>query len=182
MFDNAALSSPLFAAISTRHRFFSFGIRASLLLLLLRPRTHAHSLIFLLHLPSRRLTRSARVYDRNSFTRSSPVTQRNVAFLPGLSGGGIKCARGQGISDGDSHLRSFLLSLSLPLPLYLLPVCEHRSKRKRRKTRLFTLGKNLTTTFTKRLRIYAGLKDETRGLIRARRSRPVTRRWIIKKE
>lgn len=106
----------------------------------------------------------ARVYDRNSFTRSSPVAQRNERCFFAWLIRGIKCARGQGISDGDSHLRSFLsLSLSLCLSFFLpLPLCEHRSKRKARKTRLFTLEKNLTTTFTKRLRIYAGLKDETR--------------------
>lgn len=106
----------------------------------------------------------ARVYDRNSFTRSSPVTQRNERCFFAWLIREIKCARGQGISDGDSHLRSFLsLSLCLSFSAFAsLRTCEHRSKRKPRKTRLFTLEKNLTTSFTKRLRIYAGLKDETR--------------------
>lgn len=58
----------------------------------------------------------ARVYDRNSFTRSSPVAQRNERCFFAWLIRGIKCARGQGISDGDSHLRSFLsLSISLCL-------------------------------------------------------------------
>lgn len=152
MFDNAAaLSAPpsLCLRLSTRRRFFPSGIRA------------------FAHFPpspfekSRSLARSARVYDRNSFTRSSPVAQRNERCFFAWLIRGIKCARG--LATGIRIFDPFFLSLYLCLSFFLpLPLCEHRSKRKARKTRLFTLEKNLTTTFTKRLRIYAGLKDETR--------------------
>lgn len=128
---------------------------------------YAHSLIFP-HLPSRSLARSLAPLAFMTGTHLLAVRRlhkgTNVAFLPGLSGGSN--ARGdRGLATGIRIFDPFFLSLYIFLSVFLslpLPLCEHRSKRKARKTRLFTLEKNLTTTFTKRLRIYAGLKDETR--------------------
>lgn len=61
---------------------------------------------------------TTRVYDRNSFTCSSPVTQRNVAFLPGLSGDQMRAGTA-GISDGIRIFDPFSLSLSFSCALYL---------------------------------------------------------------
>lgn len=154
-------SVSLFAALHAPS--FLLGIRASLPLLL-PPDTRAFA-----HFPPPvpspfEKSRSLAFMTGTHLLAGSPVTQRNERCFFAWLIREIKCARGQGISDGDSHLRSFLsLSLCLSFSAFAsLRTCEHRSKRKPRKTRLFTLEKNLTTSFTKRLRIYAGLKDETR--------------------
>lgn len=87
---------------------------------------------------------TTRVYDRNSFTCSSPVTQRNVAFLPGLSGDQMRAGTA-GISDGirifDPFSLSLLLLRSLPLP----PLCILASidRKKNAATRLFTVEKKI---------------------------------------
>lgn len=108
MFDNAAaLSAPpsLCLRLSTRRRFFPSGIRA------------------FAHFPpspfekSRSLARSARVYDRNSFTRSSPVAQRNERCFFAWLIRGIKCARG--LATGIRIFDPFFLSLSISLSFFL---------------------------------------------------------------
>ena len=110
--------SHVLSTTCTRERAALFLLSFSSLLFI----THSLSLSLVLSRSpsaspsSSRLAR--RVYDRNSFTCSLPVTQRNVAFLSGLPRG-IKCARGQGISD---EIRVFDPSI-----LVAFHFCAHRS-------------------------------------------------------
>lgn len=59
----------------------------------------------------------ARVYDRNSFTRSSPVAQRNERCFFAWLIRGIKCARG--LATGIRIFDPFFLSLSISLSFFL---------------------------------------------------------------
>lgn len=129
--------SSLSVAALRHHRFFSFGIRVSLP----PPNTRAFP-----HFPPFPLAPSpfetTRVYDRNSFTCSSPITQRNVAFLPGLSGDQMRAGTA-GISDGIRIFDPFSLLLLRSLPLPPLCILASIDRKKNAATRLFTVEKKI---------------------------------------
>lgn len=72
----------------------------------------------------------ARVYDRNSFTRSSPVAQRNERCFFAWLIRGIKCARGlaTGIRIFDPFFLSLYLSVFLSFYLCLFASIDRKEK------------------------------------------------------